>query len=253
MVALLLASTLATVGSIKYNVYAKCVDVYNNYSSKTLQDTSKLKNVALPEVAVAGVKSVQFIGLGQLKHNAGLRGVTGDRIAVYIAHPATTANYEVTTVTLDISNLDSHDFRFAEGELDIRLCRAVDAGHAPLDSLLAPELVLYPQTTSKKHRGYLELPLAAPIVLPEAGLFVVAAWKYRRNAQDEKTRAVRSAELATTWALAESYTWTSVGDMKQTWQREGEKNSMTDAYRQQGLYKDKVYNALMGVKVKQVD
>ncbi len=235
---------------------SKCNREFSRYSLLINQDTSRIRKVALPEVAVAGVKSIQFIGLGRLQHNFGYRGATGDRIAVYIAHPSTAAIYQVTAAVLDISKQRTYAPGFEEGELHIRLCRAVDADHPPIDSLLAPELVIYPKVINRKNQGYLELPLVAPIILPKSGLFVVAAWQYQRNAKDEKTRAMRSAELAATWALSESYTWTSVGDLKKTWQREGDKNSITEITQRQGLFpqwKDKVYNALMGVKIKEVE
>jgi hypothetical protein len=220
------------------------------------KDTSKLRRVALPEVAVVGVKSVQFIGLGRLKHNFGYRGTTGDRIAVYIAHPAAATGYQVTAAVLDVSKQHASAPGFEEGELRIRLCRATDADHPPLDSLLAPEWIVAPESITRKNQGYLELSLAAPVILPQSGLYVVAAWHYRRSAKDEKTRAIRSAELAATWDVPESYTWTSIGDLRQTWQREGDKNSITEIIHRQGVFpqwKDKVCNALLGVKVKQVE
>ncbi|GAA4500513.1 hypothetical protein GCM10023172_20840 [Hymenobacter ginsengisoli] len=217
-------------------------------SKATDQDTARRKNIPLPEVAVLGVKGVQEIGLTNLPQQAGYRGNTLDKMAVYIPHPATTAVYTVEAVTLQLHRLRSFEEKFEQGELRIRLCEAKDVDHPPGASLLPQDLIISPKQSHKFREGKQEVKLASPLTLPMSGLYVVAEWQYVRATEDVAERKTRSAPLAANLSMAESYTWTSIGDNKQTWQKEGEAHSLS---RLSPYYRGKIYNALMGVKVKE--
>lgn len=228
---------------------ATLTEVFNMYTGKAVdQDTFHRKYLALPEAAVVGVKGIQEIGLSSLQQQAGYRGTTLDKMAVYIPHPATTTVYMVEAVTLQLHRLRSFEEKFEQGELKVRLCEATDINHPPGASLLPQDLIIDPKNGRKFREGKQEVKLAAPLELPMSGLYVVAEWHYIRTKEDIAEKKTRSAPLAANLSLTSSYTWTSIGDFKQTWQREGEVNSLSQL---SPYYRGKVYNALMGVKVKE--
>jgi hypothetical protein len=211
-------------------------------------DTSRNKKIILSEVTVTGAKGIQEIGLSNLKQENGFRGKTGDKMAVYIPHPATSIRYKVEAITVTLRTPHSYDAKFEQGALKMQLCEAINSNHQPGAALLSKALIIQPQEKRKAHGGKMEITLTNTIDLPDSGLFVVAEWEYDRIGKDLASGITRSASLAANLSLQESYTWSSVGDMKQTWQREGEKNSLSEA---QPLFKGRIFNALMGVKVKE--
>ena len=92
-------------------------------------------------------------------------------MAVYIAHPATSAPYQVTAAVVNVNRQNPFGPPFEEGTLRIRLCRAMGANQPPLDTLLAPEWMITPQAVTRQNKGFLELTLAVPLALPDSVCF----------------------------------------------------------------------------------
>lgn len=212
-----------------------------------VQDTPLTKKVALAEVAVVGVRGIQHVGLSNLKPEFSYRGITGDRMAVYVPHPSSSISYMVEAVTVAL-RVPKHSPSFEQGVLRVQLCKAADVNHPPGEPLLAQDLIISPRDQKKARNGVIVLSLPQSIELPDAGLYVVAAWEYERTGQDVTSREIRSAALAANLSLTDSYTWNGAGDLRQTWRREGEPNSMSTAI---PSLKGKIFNAMMGVKVKE--
>lgn len=211
------------------------------------QDTPKVKAVSLPEVAVVGVKGIQHVGLSNLKPEYGYRGITGDRMAVYIPHPSSSISYLVDAVTVALRT-PKHSPGFEQGALRIQLCKAISVNQPPGEKILAQDLLITPKDQKKSRNGIVTIPLTAPVELPQTGLYIVAAWDYERTGNDVTTREIRSASLAANLSLTESFTWNGTGDLRQTWRREGEANSMSTVLKP---LNGKLFNAMMGVNVKE--
>lgn len=132
--------------------------------------------------------------------------------------------------------------KFQEGY--VKFSEAVDVNHEPGKAILTQDVKLSPGDKVQLRNGRVQLNLPAEVKLPRQGLFVSFEWVYERNAADQLTRATRSAKIAGTFDVTQSYTWTSVGNLKHSWQHEGGPNSLSNS-----IFSGHLYNALVGVIV----
>lgn len=206
-------------------------------------DTTKRKHttVDLSDVVVQRSAKVQVTGLSSQKITTSCRGLTGDKMAVYIPHPATQGSYFIQAFELTIK--DSKDF--TEGYVKLYLCEATDIAHAPGKNILNQELRFTPSDKSHMKRDRIQVDLQSEVELPQEGVYAVFEWVYDRSPNDQITRKLRSAKVAGTFNLSQSYTWTSVGDFKSSWQHEGEANSLS-----KNIFSGHLYNALVGLVVR---
>lgn len=206
-------------------------------------DTTKRKQntVGLADVVVQRSAKVQEIGLSNQKITTNCRGITGDKIAVYIPHPTTQGTYFIQAFELAVKDPKE----FTEGYLKLYLCEAEDIAHAPGKNILNQDLRFTPSDKSRMKRDRIQIDLQSEVELPKEGVYAVFEWVYDRSPNDQITRQLRSAKVAGAFDLKESYTWTSVGDFRGSWQREGEANSLS-----KNIFNGHLYNALVGLVVR---
>lgn len=206
-------------------------------------DTTKKKPVTvnLSEVVVERGGKVKEIGLSNLKIKSSCQGLTGDRMAVYIPHPSSKEDFFIQAFEVAIQKPEA----FEQGYVKLYLCEAVDANHAPGKNILDQDLRISPADKSRLKHDRIQVDLLSEVELPKSGVFAVFEWVYDRTPADQMTRRLRSAKVAGTFDIDQSYTWTSVGDLKGSWQHEGGYNSLS-----KNIFNGKLYNALIGLVVR---
>lgn len=185
-----------------------------------------------------GNGKMKEIGLSNKKIKSSCQGLTGDRMAVYIPHPSSKSDYFIQALEVAIKDPE----KFQEGYVKFNLCEATDVNHEPGKAILTQDLKLTPNDKAQLKNDRVLLYLPAEMKLPTQGIFISFEWVYERNPADQVTRATRSAKIAGTFDLTKSYTWTSVGNFKHSWQHEGGPNSLSAT-----IFKGHLYNALVGI------
>lgn len=204
-------------------------------------DTTKTaSSVKLSEIVVKRSSKLYEIGLSNQRINSSLQGLTGDKVAVFIPNNSDNKQY-IQSIEIAIKEPQW----FTEGYVSLYLCEATSISQPPGKKITDKDVKLTTADLGRIKRGQVQIDLPIEIEMPKEGVFVVAEWVYERTGDDVRTRQLRSAKIAGTFDIKEPFTWTSVGDFKNSWQHEGGPNSLS-----KNIFRGRLYNALLGVVIR---
>ncbi len=181
------------------------------------------------------------IGLSNKKIKSSCQGLTGDKMAVFIPHPSSKEDYFIQAFEVAIKEAE----KFQEGYVKLYLCEAIDVNHSPGKNILNQELRITPKDKSQLKNDRIQVYLPSEFELPKQGVFLVFEWVYDRSPADQITHVTRSAKIAGTFDLNQAYTWSSLGNFRNSWQHEGDPNSLSST-----IFRGHLYNALVGLVVR---
>lgn len=197
--------------------------------------------VNLPEVTIQRDKKEGIIGLSNIKPETGFRGGSGDKIAVYIANPSDESNYFIEGATLVVDDPKNYN----QGYLSVYICDVTGLDNHPGERLSNQVADIHINNKKLPKKNKLVVRFSEEISVPKNGFYVVIEWHYERKNDDIINHKTRSITLAGNLSLDKSYTWSSVGDLKNTWQREGEIHSLSNI-----LFHNKKFNALISANIR---